>query len=258
MERTILFTVCGRAGSKGFKNKNLKNFLGKPLIWYSIAAIDLYKKIHPNQIVDVVLNTDSKDLINIATSQKSVELFPIERDAILGGDMVPKVAVITDCLVKSEQYYNRKYDVVVDLDNTSPLRTVDDIDNAINEYCLHPGKYDVVYSVTDCRRNPYFNMVEDQGNGYYAASKYSHYTARQQAPACYDMNASIYAYSPDALHIKDAETYFGNRCGIIKMMDTAVLDIDGEEDFQLMQILAEYFYKNYQNYGAIYNRVKEF
>lgn len=252
----ILFTLCGRAGSKGFKNKNLKNFLGKPLIWYSIAAIDLYQKSHVEDMIDVALNTDSRELISIATSQKDVKLFVIERDASLGGDTVPKVAVITDSLIKCEKKFNKTYDVVVDLDNTSPLRTVKDIENAIKEFSRNPEKYDVVYSVTDCRRNPYFNMVEDQGNGYYSASKYSHYTARQQAPACYDMNASIYAYSPDALHKKDAETYFGDRCGIIKMMDTAVLDIDGEEDFELMQILAEYFYKKYHEYGEIYNHVK--
>ena len=251
----ILFTVCGRAGSKGFKNKNLKDFLGKPLIWYSIAAIDLYEKALPEQTVDVALNTDSKDLIEIATRQKAVDLFAIERDASLGGDTVPKVAVITDCLVRSEEQFNRKYDLVVDLDNTSPLRTVKDIENAINEQANNPGKYDVVYSVTGARRNPYFNQVEKQEDGYYSTSKKAVFTARQQAPAIYDMNASIYAYSPVALWTKEAPSFFKSRCGISIMMDTAVLDIDGEEDFELMQILAEYFYKKYSEYGEIYNHV---
>jgi len=254
----ILFTVCGRAGSKGFKNKNLKDFLGKPLIWYSIAAIDLYKKAHPEQIVDVALNTDSQDLIKIATRQKDVKLFPIEREATLGGDTVPKVAVINDCLVRSEEHFNRKYELVVDLDNTSPLRTVKDIENAINEQVNNPEKYDVVYSVTGSRRNPYFNMVEEQGDGYYSTSKKALFTARQQAPKVYDMNASIYVYSPKALREKDSATFFKSHCGISVMMDTAVLDIDGEEDFQLMQILADFFYKKYSSYREIYNRVYQF
>lgn len=253
----ILFTVCGRAGSKGFKNKNLKDFLGKPLIWYSIAAIDLYKKSHTNQTIDVALNTDSKELIQIATSQKELELFTIERESSLGGDSVPKVAVITDCLERSEKHFNKKYDLVVDLDNTSPLRTVKDIENAINEQIKNPGKYDVVYSVTGARRNPYFNQVEIQDDGYYSTSKKAVFTARQQAPAIYDMNASIYAYSPVALREKEASTFFKSRCGICFMMDTAVLDIDGEEDFELMQILAEYFYKKYPEYGEISSHVKE-
>ena len=40
--KKLLITVCGRAGSKGFKNKNLKTFCGKPLVYYSLAAAGLF------------------------------------------------------------------------------------------------------------------------------------------------------------------------------------------------------------------------
>ncbi|MDD3706486.1 MAG: acylneuraminate cytidylyltransferase family protein, partial [Clostridiaceae bacterium] len=46
-EKDILFTICGRAGSKGIKNKNLRDFLGYPLPYYTISAIDLYKGQNP-------------------------------------------------------------------------------------------------------------------------------------------------------------------------------------------------------------------
>ena len=42
--KRLLITICGRAGSKGFKNKNLKNFCGKPLVYYSLSAAELFIK----------------------------------------------------------------------------------------------------------------------------------------------------------------------------------------------------------------------
>lgn len=60
--KRLLITICGRAGSKGFKNKNLKNFCGKPLVYYSLSAAELFIKKHPELEIDVALNTDSEDL----------------------------------------------------------------------------------------------------------------------------------------------------------------------------------------------------
>ena len=54
----ILFTLCGRAGSKGVKGKNAREFCGYPLVWYSMAAIALYKEQFGGDSIDVVLNTD--------------------------------------------------------------------------------------------------------------------------------------------------------------------------------------------------------
>ena len=60
----ILFTICGRAGSKGIKNKNIKDFLDKPLAFYSLSVIDLYLK-NSSYLSDIVLNTDSEELISM-------------------------------------------------------------------------------------------------------------------------------------------------------------------------------------------------
>ena len=51
--KRLLITICGRAGSKGFKNKNLKNFCGKPLVYYSLSAAELFIKNHPELEVDI-------------------------------------------------------------------------------------------------------------------------------------------------------------------------------------------------------------
>ena len=247
----ILFTLCGRAGSKGVKGKNARDFLNIPLVWYSMANIAIYKENNTaNDCIDVVLNTDSDALIDLVKQVKVLDTTILRRDASLGGDKVPKVAVILDSLIRSEQLFNKSYDMVVDLDITSPLRTVQDIKNAI-EKKSNRSDVDVVYSVTPSRRNPYFNMVKVE-NGFFCKAIPSHFTTRQEAPVFYDMNASIYAYSPKALKNKEQSTFFNDHCDAIIMADTGILDIDSEEDYELMQIVAKYLFENIESFKLTY------
>ncbi len=250
----ILFTLCGRAGSKGVKGKNARDFLNIPLVWYSMANIAIYKEYNKsNDCIDVVLNTDSDALIDLVKQVKDLDTTILRRDASLGGDKVPKVAVILDSLIRSEQLFNKSYDMVVDLDITSPLRTVKDIKNAI-EKKSNRSDVDVVYSVTPSRRNPYFNMVKEE-NGFFCKAIPSHFTTRQEAPVFYDMNASIYAYSPKALKDKEQSTFFNDHCDAIVMADTGILDIDSEEDYELMQIVAKYLFENIESFKQTYLKV---
>lgn len=244
----ILFTICGRAGSKGIKNKNIKDFCGYPLPFYTVSAIDLYKKKNPNINCDVVLNTDSKDLINIFSENLNVKIDVIERKEELGLDNTPKIAVISNCLEVMKKRKDANYDMVVDLDITSPLRTVDDVNNLIEKKI--ESNADVVFSVTNSRRNPYFNMVKKGDNGYERVIT-SNFNARQEAPEIFDVNASVYAYSPKFL--ESGKGIFDGRCDIIKMMDTAVLDLDHENDLELMQLIAEYLFDT----KAEFSQVKE-
>lgn len=249
----ILFTLCGRAGSKGVKGKNARDFLDIPLVWYSMANIVIYKErygAHDN--INVVLNTDSEDLIKLVQQVADLDITILRRDASLGGDKVPKVAVILDCLKRSEDLFKVSYDMVVDLDITSPLRTVQDIKNAVDKKASR-NEVDVVYSVAPSRRNPYFNMVKEE-NGFFCKAIPSNFTTRQEAPVFYDMNASIYAYSPDALRNKEQSTFFNSNCDAIVMADTGILDIDSEEDYELMQVIANYLFEKKEAFKDTYKK----
>ena len=249
----ILFTLCGRAGSKGVKGKNARDFLDIPLVWYSMANIVIYKErygAHDN--INVVLNTDSEDLIKLVQQVADLDVTILRRDASLGGDKVPKVAVILDCLKRSEDLFKVSYDMVVDLDITSPLRTVQDIKNAVDKKTCR-NEVDVVYSVAPSRRNPYFNMVKEE-NGFFRKAIPSNFTTRQEAPVFYDMNASIYAYSPDALRNKEQSTFFNSNCDAIVMADTGILDIDSEEDYELMQVIANYLFEKKEAFKDTYKK----
>lgn len=247
----ILFTICGRAGSKGIKNKNIKIFNGKRLPYYSISVIDLYlKKMEENLNYDIVVNTDSDELIDIMKDNglRNVEI--IKRNPELSGDFIGKISVILDCLNKMEKKKDVKYDVVVDLDITSPLRTVEDLENLISTHISKNA--DVTTSVTTARRNPYFNQVKKTEHGYEKVIA-SDYSARQQAPEIFDMNASLYAYKPE--YLRTGKGVLDGYVECIEMYDTGILDLDHENDFELMEVIAKYLFLHNQYMACVYNNI---
>ena len=248
----ILITICGRAGSKGVNNKNIRDFLGIPLVNYTIAAANLFKERNPNYNIDLSINSDSEDLLNMVS--KNEDIVCIKRPKELALDNSPKVPVIRYSLDYMETKLNKIYDYVIDLDITSPLRKPEDIENALNK-AIANSETDVIFSVVHSRRNPYFNMVE-QRSGKIQKILSSDFLTRQQAPQVYDMNASIYCYKRNSLLEKLKNSPMDGIYDIILMKDTAVLDIDSEEDFELMQILAEHFFKN--EFCELYTSAKAF
>lgn len=235
----VLVTICGRAGSKGVGNKNFRLFLGKPMIYYTIKAAKLFKEKNKNtEEIDICLNSDNDIAKKIALEEK---LFFIERPNELASDTASKVDAIRDVLLKMEKNQNKKYDYIIDLDITSPLRKVKDIENIFDKEI--ETQSDVVFSVVSSRRNPYFNMVEKVKDDKIVFSKPSSYVRRQDAPEVYDMNASIYCYKRNTLadYKKDP---FEEKIDIVVMKDTYVLDIDHEEDFYIMECLVKNYYKD--------------
>lgn len=240
----ILITICGRAGSKGVKNKNLRDFLGYPLIDYTIAAAKLFEENNKDKVIDICINSDSDKLLQMGTRFEDIEL--IKRPEELAQDTSPKIPSIRYSLEQMEKKNNIKYDFIIDLDITSPFRKKEDIEKALNE-AEKNKEVDVVFSVVESRRSPYFNMVEEI-NGKIKKVKKSNIVRRQDAPKVYDLNASIYCYRRDSLLNKLKEMPFEGIIDIIIMPDTAVLDIDSEEDFRLMEIIGEhYFADKYQD-----------
>ena len=245
----ILFTICGRAGSKGIKNKNIRNFVGVPLPYYTLSTIDLFLK--DNDIdYDIVINSDSEILLNMMKENHLREVYCINRDKSLAGDSIGKIDVIRNCMEIMEEKKNTKYDMVVDLDITSPLRTKKDLEELIKIHI--EKKPDLTTSVVPARRNPYFNQLMNTDKGYKKVID-SNYTARQQAPDIYDMNASMYAYSPK--HLYSGKAVLDGYTEIIEMKDTGVLDLDHENDFELMEVIAQYFFKEYSDYKDIKDNI---
>ena len=248
----ILFTICGRAGSKGIKNKNVRDFVGKPLPYYSVSAIDLFLKKHKDIDYEIVVNSDSELLLDIMEKNPLRKVACIKRDHSLAGDTVGKIAVISNCLTEMQQKANSIYDMVVDLDITSPLRRVCDLEHLIDKHVQKNP--DVTTSVVPARRNPFFNQLMKTNHGARTVNE-SRFTARQQAPEIFDMNASLYAYSPN--YLLSGKGVLDGYCEIVEMKDTGVLDLDHENDFELMEVIADYLYGKYPEYGEVRENIKD-
>jgi len=224
----VLCTICARGGSKGVKNKNIKLLHGKPLIAYTIEQA-IASKLFDN----VVISTDSDQIAEAAT-QYGAEVF-FKRDAHLSSDTAGKLDVIKDALLKSEEYYGKKYKYHVDLDATAPLRSVDDIVNAFQQFLKH--KNDNLITAMPSRRSPYFNLVELDDKGIVGLSKQlkTAVVRRQDAPKTFDMNASIYIWTRE--NLLKSDTLFSDKTGLYIMPEERSIDIDAELDFEFVEFL---------------------
>jgi CMP-N,N'-diacetyllegionaminic acid synthase len=247
--KRILITICARGGSKGVKNKNIRELGGKPLIAHTI---DVAKKW--GRAARIICSTDSEKIAQVAR-EYGIEV-PFVRPAELATDTAGKVAVIKHALAASEEIYNEIFDIVVDLDVTSPLRTVEDLDNCLKIF--NEKGAEVLLSAVEARKNPYFNMLELNENGFAEVSKKpkEKILRRQDAPKVYDANACIYFYSRKFLLDPTKEIVLSSeKVALYVMKEESAIDIDTEADFSFMEYminkgLIRIGDENVQNKGA--------
>lgn len=222
----ILGTICARGGSKGVKNKNIKELAGKPLISHTIEYFKKWGKADR-----IVCSTDSEKIAEIA-KQYGADI-PVMRPAELAADDTFKLYVLQHIVKFCERQDKTKYDIIVDLDPTAPLRKRIFLHAAFKKFIESDANN--LYSVNIARKNPYFNMVEIDEKGYAHLCKKSNVVRRQDAKPVYELNASIYIYNRDFL--LKTNTLHSEKTIIYEMSEIASLDIDSELDFQFVEFL---------------------
>jgi CMP-N,N'-diacetyllegionaminic acid synthase len=230
-----LCTICARGGSKGVKNKNIRQLMDKPLIAHSIA------QAKSSGIFDLVaISSDSEQILKVGEEWGADIL--IKRPDILATDQAAKLPVIQHCLKEVEKITGQFYDTVVDLDATSPLRIIEDIIGAVD--LLEKRRVSNVITGMPSRRSPYFNLVEINQNGYVELSKTlsQPIVRRQDAPVCYDMNASIYVWNREVLLSNDK--LFMPDTLLYAMPEERSIDIDSELDYDLVELIMKRRIKN--------------
>lgn len=229
----ILITICARGGSKGVPGKNIRLICGKPLIGYTIQAAKRFSKEFDT---DISLSTDDIEIRQVA-SQFDINTEYI-RPEYLATDVAGKIDTIADVLYFEEKLNGKRYDYILDLDVTSPLRTTQDLLDGFeilksNDTALN------LFSVNPAGRNPYFNMVEQDSDGYYKTIKKlsEGVFSRQSAPKVYDMNASFYFYRREFfdLELKAATT----QRSLVYIMPHICFDLDHPIDFEFLSYLLE-------------------
>ena len=122
----ILCTICARGKSKGLKNKNIKKIKDKSLSLYSI------EQARKSKIFDkIIFSTDSKSILNLVKHKVD---YAIKRPSRLASDKAAKIPAIQHALLESEKYFEKQFDVIMDLDVTSPLRSIRDIKNSCKKF----------------------------------------------------------------------------------------------------------------------------
>ncbi len=230
----ILITICARGGSKGIPRKNIKLISGKPLISYTI---DLANKLKSKWNAKVALSTDDPEIKSVASIFG--DFTDYERPTYLSTDLAGKIETIKHLLLFEESSVAYKYDFVLDLDVTSPLRTLEDIEKAL-EIIIANKEAKNLFSVNKAARNPYFNMVEENSDGFYKLVKTNSdgiVVTRQRAPKVFELNASFYWYRRSFFDFTEKSAITDK--SLIYEINHICFDLDHSVDFLFMEYLLQ-------------------
>lgn len=221
-------SICARAGSKGVANKNIRILAGKPLIAHSVE-----QALSTGLFELVAMSSDSDEILEVARQYGATLM--VKRPDELATDTAAKIPAIQHCILEAEKRLGMEFSTIVDLDATSPLRTADDIRGAVD--LLESRGVANVITGAPARRSPYFNLVEVDASGVARLSKKldKPVVRRQDAPKCFDMNASIYVWRRDALF--GNQSVFNADTLLYVMPEERSVDIDSLLDFAIVELL---------------------
>lgn len=218
--------IPARSGSKGLKDKNIKELNGKPLIAYSIEAAIESKKFDK-----VFVSTDSQEYADIATKYGADASFlRSEKNSSDTAGSWDVVREVIEILKEKGEEYNE----IMLLQATSPLRTSDDIIRAID--LLHKKNGNAVVSLTECDHSPIWcNTLPDDGNmDNFDRAEFKD-LPRQALPTYYRYNGAIYLVTDKELYNKEHMLEYG--CYAYIMPQQRSIDIDTELDFLIAETI---------------------
>jgi CMP-N-acetylneuraminic acid synthetase len=218
--------ICARGGSKGLPDKNILPLAGVPLIGWAIKAAKNVERISR-----VIVSTDSEQIAQIA-KEFGAEV-PFMRPGVLSGDNSPEWLVWKHAVEYLEK--NIEFDGLVVIPTTAPLRNIEDINLCINKF--EKGKSDIVITVTEAHRSPYFNMVkiDVEGNTSLVIQNENKFTRRQDSPQLFDVTTVAYVVKPT--FVKENEGIFEGRVASIEVPAERAIDIDSLMDFKIAECL---------------------
>jgi N-acylneuraminate cytidylyltransferase/CMP-N,N'-diacetyllegionaminic acid synthase len=225
---SLICTICARGGSKGVVGKNVRDLLGKPVLAWSIA------QARETGLFDTIAFSSDSDALLEAALKAGADV-AVKRPDEMATDTAPKLPAIRHCLEQAIARTGKTPDMFVDLDVTSPLRLASDITGAV-ELLRQSGARNVITGAP-ARRSPYFNLVEQSADGSITLSKTANppIVRRQDAPRCFDMNASIYVWR--VAHFLEHPAVFYPDTRLFEMPEERSVDIDSDIDFALVELL---------------------
>jgi len=224
----ILCIVPARGGSRGISLKNLRQVNGRSLVGRAIETVKACSEVDR-----IVVSTDHPEIVE--ESKRSGAEVPFLRPAHLSGDRVGDLEVLQHALFESENFFKEKYDIVLMVQPTSPLRIPQDIKDCIQK--LIHEKRDAVWTLseTDLNFHPLKQFVLKDGLMTYYDPQGRQIVARQQLRPVYFCNSCCFAFSRRCF--TELKTILPeNSAAIVTERD--IVDINNEKDlFQADQQL---------------------
>ena len=224
----ILFVIPARGGSKGLPGKNIRPLCGKPLIAWSIEQARAV-----NHIERVIVSTDSQEIAAVAREYGAD--VPFMRPSELARDDSPEWLAWRHALSFLLETEGALPDVMLSVPTTAPLRLPIDLQNCLDEFAK--GNADMVITVSEAHRNPWFNMVKENSDGTMGLvfSSKSGLTRRQDSPAVFDM--ATVAYVACTQFVMQQMGIFSGRVRAVKVPVERAIDIDTLLDFEMAEFL---------------------
>lgn len=225
---SIFGFIFARGGSKGLPGKNIRQLGGKPLIAWSIEHAKAVSRIER-----IIVSTDSKEIADVAR-EFGAEV-PFIRPSYLAQDDSPEWLSWQHALLYLRDIEGCMPETMVSIPTTAPLRIPIDLENCLDEYEI--GLSDVVVTVTDAHRSPYFNMVTKKPDGDISLVIKPPFgiTRRQDAPVVYDM--TTVAYVLNSHFVLSHTSLFQGRVRAVNVPLERSLDIDTPYDFKIAETL---------------------
>lgn len=225
--RRVLAVVPARGGSKGIPLKNLRTLRGRSLV---ALAGDIARAVP--EIDRRVVSTDHDEIARVA--QAAGLDVPFMRPVDISGDRIGDWDVLSHALRETEAVDGVRYDIVVMLQPTSPLRSIEDVSGAVRR--LVEGAYDAVWTVseTDSKAHPLKQLAVRDGLMDYWDPRGAQVIARQQLDPVFHRNGVAYAITRECL--LEQKSIKGRRTGAYVVPGEHV-SIDTEWDIELIEFL---------------------
>ncbi|WP_128113713.1 acylneuraminate cytidylyltransferase family protein [Polynucleobacter necessarius] len=229
--KTVIAIIPARAGSKGLLGKNIKPLCGKPLIAWSVEA-----GLASRYIDEVMVTTDGEDISHIA--KKFGASIPFLRPPELAGDTATTFDAVKHVIDFYAQKMHKKFDYIVLLEPTSPLREKDDLDRMLEKLVSNDGEYDAIVSLGEVHEHPSI-MKKISGNEIVQYNKdLTTTTRRQDNDAAYFPYGVAYIIKRDTL--LDEKVFYPKRTTYHLIKRYQCYEIDDIYDFLAIENIMKF------------------
>jgi CMP-N-acetylneuraminic acid synthetase len=220
--------IFARGGSKGLPRKNIMPLAGKPLIAYAIET-----GLRSELIDRVFVSTDDQEIAEV--SLKYGAEVPFLRPAELASDGAPERLAWRHAAEWVEQSGLPPMEVMASLPPTSPLRTVEEVNQGIGHFFSGAGE--TVIAVSRSERHPSFNVANllDDGSVKLVNPPQTKGARRQDFAPVYDIATAFYVTSPG--FVMRTDSFWEGRVAAVEIPVEHAVDIDSELDFAFAEFL---------------------